>query len=76
MEDGVPLGMRRVAAYASLNIRVFEQYILGFWKKLAQKSCLARTARAGYNNRRKVSCGVLHHSCQSSLDISHMRNLN
>jgi hypothetical protein len=65
-----------ITPHPCLNIRIFEQDILGFRKKLAQKSGLACTARSGDNNCWKVSRGILHDSCQSSLDISHMRNIN
>jgi hypothetical protein len=59
-----------------LNIRIFEQYILGFREKPAEKSGFAGTPRPCHNNCGKVSSCVQQHACQSPLDILHMRNIN
>lgn len=74
MEDGVPLG-RHGARYPCLSIRIFERCILGFRKKLAQKSGVARTARTI-----KTTAGKCRAASSSTLPIFlgylHMRNIN
>jgi hypothetical protein len=52
-----------IAAYACLNVGIFEEYVAGFREQPAEKSGFAGTPRPCHDNRGKVSRCVQQHAC-------------